>query len=205
MPTSLKSNRASSCCRDLARCYTLQQQLAALGHVFIYVIKCAEAAHHCVGDLLQVPYFIVVNTARFTTSQHKGSADEPGMSVLQGFNILQSFTFAALPDDSLDGGLLSWLNIQLPGFDGVFAMNRRFFLTWISFMDAGSMAVFSIACMVLYKLSARFAQAVDDATMEVADYTVLIKGLPETTPIDVSMPVSVQHVSLTSAIAGTDL
>ena len=48
------------------------------------------------------------------------------------------------------------------------------------------MAVFSITCMVLYRLSARFAQAVDDATMEVADYSVVVKGLPETTPVDVS-------------------
>lgn len=55
----------------------------------------------------------------------------------------------------------------------------------ISLMDAGSMAVFSFACLVLYKLAAKFAKAVDKATMEVADYTVLIKGLPETTPIDV--------------------
>lgn len=53
-------------------------------------------------------------------------------------------------------------------------------------MDAGSMAVFSLACLVLYKLAARFSKAVDKATMEVADYTVIVKGLPETTPIDVS-------------------
>ena len=56
----------------------------------------------------------------------------------------------------------------------------------ISLMDAGSMAVFSLACLVLYKLANRFSKAVDKATMEVADYTVIVKGLPETTPIDVS-------------------
>jgi hypothetical protein len=53
-------------------------------------------------------------------------------------------------------------------------------------MDAGSMAVFSLACLVLYRLAERFSKAVDAATKEVADYTVVIKGLPETTPIDVS-------------------
>lgn len=53
-------------------------------------------------------------------------------------------------------------------------------------MDAGSMALFSLACLLLFKLAGRFAKAVDKATMEVADYTVVIKGLPETTPIDVS-------------------
>lgn len=58
-------------------------------------------------------------------------------------------------------------------------------LPGISFMDAGSMAVFSVACLALYKLASRFAKAVDESTMEVADYTVLVKGLPETTPIDV--------------------
>lgn len=55
-------------------------------------------------------------------------------------------------------------------------------------MDAGSMAVLSLACLVLYRLAERFSKAVDKATKEVADYTVVIKGLPETTPIDVSRP-----------------
>lgn len=55
-------------------------------------------------------------------------------------------------------------------------------------MDAGSMAVFSLACLVLYRLAESFSKAVDKATKEVADYTVVIKGLPETTPIDVSGP-----------------
>lgn len=59
-------------------------------------------------------------------------------------------------------------------------------LAGISLMDAGSMAIFSLACLLLFKLAGRFAKAVDKATMEVADYTVVIKGLPETTPIDVS-------------------
>lgn len=54
-------------------------------------------------------------------------------------------------------------------------------------MDAGSMAGVSIACLLLYKLASRFSKAVDKATMEVSDYTVVIKGLPETTPIDVSL------------------
>jgi hypothetical protein len=53
-------------------------------------------------------------------------------------------------------------------------------------MDAGSMAVFSLACLVLYKLASRFSKDVDKATIEVSDFTVVIKGLPETTPIDVS-------------------
>lgn len=48
------------------------------------------------------------------------------------------------------------------------------------------MAVFSVVCMLLYKMAARFVKAVDDATMEVADYTVVVKGLPtETTPQEV--------------------
>lgn len=33
------------------------------------------------------------------------------------------------------------------------------------------MAVFSVACMVLYKYASRFVKDVDDSTMEVADYT----------------------------------
>lgn len=72
---------------------------------------------------------IVVNTSRFTTEQHKGAAGGPGVATLPSFNILQSLTFAAMPDDEVDKGVLSWMNIQLPGFEGVFPMPRAFFLT----------------------------------------------------------------------------
>jgi hypothetical protein len=61
-------------------------------------------------------------------------------------------------------------------------------------MDAGSMALFSLACLLLFKLAGSFAKAVDKATMEVADYTVVIKGLPETTPIDVRTFAIQRHV-----------
>jgi hypothetical protein len=44
------------------------------------------------------------------------------------FDILQSLTFAVMPDDEMDKGILSWMNIQLPGFEGVFKMPRKFFL-----------------------------------------------------------------------------
>lgn len=71
---------------------------------------------------------VVVNTARFTTADYKGKVQGLGMQVLPHFNILQSFTFAVLPDQEADQGILSWINIQLPGFDGIFTMPRRFFL-----------------------------------------------------------------------------
>jgi hypothetical protein len=78
--------------------------------------------------LLQVPYIIVANTSRFTTAEYKGQADAPGVTVLPSFNPLQAFTFAAIMDDIKDKGVLEWINIQLPGFDGVFAMSRPLFL-----------------------------------------------------------------------------
>lgn len=77
---------------------------------------------------LQVPFMIVANTSRFTTPQHAGQDDGASMSTLPTFNILQSLTFAVMPDDEVDKGLLSWMNIQLPGFEGVFSMPRAFFL-----------------------------------------------------------------------------
>ncbi|KAF6256543.1 hypothetical protein COO60DRAFT_95334 [Scenedesmus sp. NREL 46B-D3] len=135
--------------------------------------------------LASVPYIIVINTSRFTTAEFKGQAGAPGVTVLPSFNPLQAFTFAGIMDDMKDNGVLGWMNIQLPGFDGVFALSRPLFLGWISLVDAGSMAVFSVACMVLYKYASRFVKDVDDSTMEVADYTVVIRGLPETTPIDI--------------------
>lgn len=48
--------------------------------------------------------------------------------MLPSFNPLQSFTFAAIMDDWRDQGVLAWMNIQLPGFDGVFTMSRPLFL-----------------------------------------------------------------------------
>jgi hypothetical protein len=51
------------------------------------------------------------------------------MAVLPSFNILQSLTFAALPDEAATRGVLSVLNIQLPGAGGVLAMRRTTFLT----------------------------------------------------------------------------
>jgi hypothetical protein len=71
---------------------------------------------------------IVANTSRFTTPQHARQDDGASMSTLPIFNILQSLTFAVMPDDEVDKGLLSWMNIQLPGFEGVFSMPRAFFL-----------------------------------------------------------------------------
>jgi hypothetical protein len=55
----------------------------------------------------------------------------------------------------------------------------------ISLVDAGSMAVFSVACMVLYKYAKRFVKDVDDSTMEVADYTgVLCSCIQSTLHVD---------------------
>lgn len=71
---------------------------------------------------------IVVNTARWTTADYKGKPDGPAVSMLPSFSILRSLTFAAVPDDEADKGMLSWMNILLPGFSGAFPMPRRFFL-----------------------------------------------------------------------------
>lgn len=75
-----------------------------------------------------MPYIIVINTSRFTTAEFKGQAGAPGVTVLPSFNPLQAFTFAGIMDDMKDNGVLGWMNIQLPGFDGVFALSRPLFL-----------------------------------------------------------------------------
>lgn len=71
---------------------------------------------------------VVINTSQFTTADYKGIWDGPGVVVLSSFNPLQSWTFAAIMDDSRDSGILAWMNIQLPGFEGVFSMSRPVFL-----------------------------------------------------------------------------
>lgn len=75
--------------------------------------------------------------------------------------------------------------------------------TGISIVDAASMALFSVACLVLFRWAARFVHDIDDATVEVADFSVIVKGLPETTPIDVSALTYSQlpwHGSVTLAV-----
>jgi hypothetical protein len=57
----------------------------------------------------------------------------------------------------------------------------------VAILDAASMAAASVVCMLLYRAARHFAKDIDDATVEVADFTVIVKGLPETTPIDVRL------------------
>lgn len=70
----------------------------------------------------------MINSARFTTEEFKGDAKNPGVAMQPTFNILQSLTFAVMPDTEVDQGLLSWMNIQLPGSQGITTMSRNFFL-----------------------------------------------------------------------------
>lgn len=71
---------------------------------------------------------VIINTSQFTTAEQKGKLDGAGVAVLPSFNPLQSWTFAAMMDDSRDSGILAWLNIRLPGIAGVFTMTRPYFL-----------------------------------------------------------------------------
>jgi hypothetical protein len=56
----------------------------------------------------------------------------------------------------------------------------------IAIIDAGAMAVFVMICTLLRRWARQFAKQVDAHTVEVADFTVVIKGLPEVDPIEVT-------------------
>jgi hypothetical protein len=45
--------------------------------------------------------------------------------------------------------------------------------------------VFMIACLYLARRAKKWVDVVDKRTVEVSDYTVVVKGLPETDPIQV--------------------
>jgi hypothetical protein len=56
----------------------------------------------------------------------------------------------------------------------------------IAAADAIGMALCVLAFFHVSKLAHQFVYEVDKSTLEVADYTIIVKGLPEVNPIDVS-------------------
>ena len=74
----------------------------------------------------QIPYLLLINTSTFTTEAFRGVANS-GVKVLQT-TTLSSFTFAAMMDDHLDNGTLSWMNVVLPGVSIVHVLQRKTFL-----------------------------------------------------------------------------
>lgn len=84
-----------------------------------------------------IPYAVVINSAYFTTDEHKGDKADPGMKVVPNFNIFQSLTFAIMLDNARDKGLLEWMNIQLPGSQQMYSMSRK---TFYICQCAGAMA-----------------------------------------------------------------
>jgi hypothetical protein len=59
--------------------------------------------------------------------------------------------------------------------------------TGIAAADAIGMALCVLAFFHVSKLAKQFVYEVDKSTLEVADYTIIVKGLPEVNPIDVSV------------------
>ncbi|GIL52929.1 hypothetical protein Vafri_8662 [Volvox africanus] len=125
--------------------------------------------------LCSVPYIITINTSVFTDYAHRYDHNY-GVKVYDSFE-LASFTFAAIVDDKKDNGTLQYMNTNIAdAWKG--PMRKGVFLTWISLADAGATAVLSCAVLVLFVLVRRWLEKVDYKTREVADYAVIVGGLP---------------------------
>lgn len=58
--------------------------------------------------------------------------------------------------------------------------------TGVAIVDACSSAIFIVFCVLLTYWARLFTVQVDENTVEVADYTVVAKGLPDTNPVEVT-------------------
>ncbi|KAG2449462.1 hypothetical protein HYH02_005607 [Chlamydomonas schloesseri] len=125
--------------------------------------------------LCSIPYLIVINTSVFTDEAHKDD-NNFGVKMYDSFE-LASFTFAAIVDDDTDGGLLKYMNTNIADtWKG--PMSKGAFLTWISLVDAGATVVLTGVVVFLFFKVDRWLARVDDRTREVADYSVIVGGLP---------------------------
>ncbi|KAG2433250.1 hypothetical protein HXX76_008318 [Chlamydomonas incerta] len=124
-----------------------------------------------------VPYLITINTSVFTDEAHKYDHTF-GVKVFDTFE-LASFTFAAIVDNAKDAGLLQYMNTLIAGtWDG--PMEKRTFLIWISVVDAFAIIALTAATGWLWYEVWKWLAKVDDRTREVADYSIIVGGLPPT-------------------------
>lgn len=135
--------------------------------------------------IASIPYWVMVNTAKFTTPQLAANSTL-GVTSLQEFSLF-SFTFAAIMDPMQDNGTLTSMNMYMKPDTLVptSAIGKASFLIGISITDASTMGLFMIGTVLIMYMARKFTQKVDDQTTEVADYTLIVKGLPECDPVEV--------------------
>ncbi|GFR43532.1 hypothetical protein Agub_g4628 [Astrephomene gubernaculifera] len=122
-----------------------------------------------------IPFLVVVGRSVFTDEAHMHD-HAFGVKMYPATRVA-SMTFAAIVDDSLDNGTLQYMNVELAGsWKG--PMQKSTFLVWISLVDAGAALLFVCCLAALWAHLRRFAEASNRSTLEAADYTVMVRGLP---------------------------
>lgn len=87
---------------------------------------------------------------------------------------------AWLQDDRLDNGTLQFMNVDVANsWKG--PMKKGTFLVWVSLVDAAATLLFFGGLVALALVARRFVRKVDADTLEVSDYTVIVRGLPPDT------------------------
>ncbi|KAG2492376.1 hypothetical protein HYH03_009324 [Edaphochlamys debaryana] len=121
-----------------------------------------------------LPFLVVIGCSVFTDAEHR---DDHTYGVKKYPGKLQSMTFAAIVDDTLDNGTLQYMNTEL-GKTWKGPMAKGDFLIWISLVDAGALLLAALGLVLLWRHLNAATAAMDAATLEAADYTVLVRGLP---------------------------
>ncbi|GLC71210.1 hypothetical protein PLESTF_001090500 [Pleodorina starrii] len=125
--------------------------------------------------LCAIPFLVVIGCSVFTDAAHMHDHDY-GVKKYPSTKV-HSLTFAAIVDDSLDNGTLQYMNTAIANtWNG--PMRKSGFLIWISLVDAASALLFLLGLAALWSHLKRFALVTDKNTLEAADFTVLVRGLP---------------------------
>ncbi|KAJ9508119.1 hypothetical protein QJQ45_021456, partial [Haematococcus lacustris] len=125
--------------------------------------------------IFAIPYLVVINTSVFTDEAHRFDHNF-GVKVYRKPN-LYSMTFAAILGGSADNSTLQYMNADIAGaWRG--PMSKGDFLTWISLTDAAAIVVALGMITYFINQARKFIQQVDDETLEMSDYSVMVHGLP---------------------------
>ncbi|GFH10515.1 uncharacterized protein HaLaN_05841, partial [Haematococcus lacustris] len=114
--------------------------------------------------IFAIPYLVVINTSVFTDEAHRFDHNF-GVKVYRKPN-LYSMTFAAILGGSADNSTLQYMNADIAG-------------AWRGPMSKDAAAIVVALGMITYFINQarKFIQQVDDETLEMSDYSVMVHGL----------------------------
>ncbi|MEW5306486.1 MAG: hypothetical protein WDW36_008945 [Sanguina aurantia] len=126
--------------------------------------------------IFSLPFIIVIHCSKFTDS--KDRQDSSVGVKLYGDSQLYSFTFSAIIDSNLDNNTLAYINTYI-AYVWKGPMKKGDFLAWISVLDVVASLLVFCGFIYAYFKTRWFLAVVDGATLEVSDFSILVRGLPK--------------------------